>query len=116
MLLEPNGVTGVSERVLVVVEIKSVRDPEEFKAYQVGARQQIARYGGQVVARGGRSTEGDTFGTLLVQAWPSEGAFLAWQESDEYRPLRELRRRCADMRIAVVPCVGLADSTPRSLV
>ena len=94
------------EAVLVVVEIRSVRDPDELKTYQAGARTQIAKYGGKVVARGaGRNTEAEPFGVLLVQAWPSERAFLDWQESEEYRPLRDLRRRCADMRIAIVPLV-----------
>jgi uncharacterized protein (DUF1330 family) len=93
------------EAVLVVAEIRSVRDPEELKTYQAGARTQIAKFGGKVVARGGRNTEAEAFGMLLVQAWPSERAFLDWQESEEYRPLRDLRRRCADMRIAIVPLV-----------
>jgi uncharacterized protein (DUF1330 family) len=93
------------EAVLVVTEIRSVRNPEELKAYQAGARNQIAKYGGKVIARGSRNTETEEFGMLLVQAWPSERAFVDWQESQEYRPLRDLRRRCADMRIAVVPLV-----------
>ena len=93
------------EAVLVVTEILSVRNPEELKAYQAGARSQIAKNGGRVVARGGRNTEAEAFGMLLIQVWPSERAFLDWQESEEYRPLRDLRRSCTDMRIAIVPLV-----------
>jgi uncharacterized protein (DUF1330 family) len=94
------------DAVLVVIEIRSVRDPDQLTAYQTGARTQIAQYGGKVVARGaGHNTEAEPFGVLLVQSWPSERAFLRWQESEDYRPLRDLRRRCADMRIAIVPQV-----------
>lgn len=90
--------------VLVVVEIRSVKDPEKLKAYQAGARQQIGAYGATVIARGGSTLEGiPAFGPLMVQRWPSERAFRGWQESDDYRPLRELRESCVDLRIAVIP-------------
>jgi uncharacterized protein (DUF1330 family) len=92
--------------VLVVVEVRSISDPEKFKAYQAGAREQIARWGGRVVARGGSAAAGEQpFGPLMIQAWPSAQAFDAWQNSEEYRPLREIRRSCADLRMAVVPQV-----------
>jgi uncharacterized protein (DUF1330 family) len=90
--------------VLVIVEIGAVRDQAALKSYQLGAREQIGRHGGTVLARGGSPFEGSPpFGPVLVQKWPSEQAFRAWQESAEYQPLRELRRACADLRIAVVP-------------
>lgn len=93
-----------SSEVLVVVEIRSVKDPEALKSYQLGARQQIAAYGASVIARGGTTLEGlPPFGPLMVQRWPSEKAFRAWQASDDYRPLRALRKSCVDLRIAVVP-------------
>ena len=90
--------------VLVVVEVRAVRDLEQFKRYQAGAREQIGRYGGTVIARGGSRVEGDPpFGALMIQQWPSEQAFRAWQESEEYRPLCAIRRGCADLRISTVP-------------
>ena len=89
--------------VLVVVEVGAVRDAAALKSYQQGAREQIERYGGKVLGRGGSTLEGVPFGPLLVQRWPSEHAFVAWQESAEYQPLREMRRSCADLRIAVIP-------------
>lgn len=92
--------------VLVVVEVRSISDPERFKAYQAGAREQIACWGGRVAARGGMSVSGEEpFAPLMIQAWPSAQAFCAWQESDDYRPLREIRRSCADLRMAIVPLV-----------
>jgi uncharacterized protein (DUF1330 family) len=90
--------------VLVVVEVRSISDPEKFKQYQAGAREQIGRRGGRVLARGSTPFEGEpSFGAIMVQQWPSAEAFAQWQESEEYRPLREIRRSCADLRIATVP-------------
>ncbi|WP_439590074.1 DUF1330 domain-containing protein [Hydrogenophaga sp.] len=95
-----------SNDVLVVVEIRSVHDPEALKAYQTGARQQIAEYGASVIARGGTTLEGaPAFGPLMVQRWPSEAAFRTWQSSENYRPLRAIREASADLRIAVIPLV-----------
>ena len=90
--------------VLVVVEVRSISDGEKFKAYQAGAREQIARWGGRVIARGGEPVPGEApFSPLMIQAWPSARAFVDWQESEEYRPLREMRRACADLRMGILP-------------
>lgn len=95
-----------NNEVLVVVEIRLIHDAEAMKAYQTGARQQLAEYGASVIARGGATLEGTpAFGPLMVQRWPSEEAFRTWQGSDSYRPLRAIREACADLRIAVIPLV-----------
>jgi uncharacterized protein (DUF1330 family) len=39
----------------------------------------------------------------MVQQWPSAQAFTAWQQSEEYRPLLQIRQACAELRIATVP-------------
>jgi uncharacterized protein (DUF1330 family) len=93
--------------VLVVVEILKLHDADEMKKYQEGARPQIGKYGGVVIARGGNAVEGTPpFGVMMIQKWPSAGAFVAWQSSEEYRPLMERRKLCADLRIAIVPMIG----------
>lgn len=95
-----------NEEVLVVIEIRAVSDAEKLKAYQLGAREQIGPRGGTVIARGGSTLEGNPpSGLLMVQRWPSEASFRAWQDSEEYLPLREMRRTCAELRIVVVPMV-----------
>lgn len=92
--------------VLVVVEVRSVSNADQFRTYQSGAREQIGVHGAVVIARGISPVEGDPpSGMLMIQRWPSEKAFRSWQESDEYKPLRDLRRNCADLRISVVPMV-----------
>jgi uncharacterized protein (DUF1330 family) len=95
-----------NEGILVVIEVREVRNPEKFEAYQLGARQQIGTRGGTVIARGGTTLEGvPPSGALMVQHWPSEASFRAWQESEEYRPLREMRGTCADLCVVIVPMV-----------
>jgi uncharacterized protein (DUF1330 family) len=89
--------------VLVVIEIREVRDPAAFNEYQQGARAQFGGFGGSVFARGGAMFEGEAFGPLMIQLWPSEAAFRAWQESEAYQPLLAKRQQAADMRMSIVP-------------
>lgn len=97
----------MAEPVLVVVEVCAVRDPDGLKAYQREARHQVDIRGGKVIAFGSTPIEGDPpFETVMVQQWPSEDAFLGWQTSAEYRPLLELRKSCADIRISIVRMVA----------
>ncbi len=92
--------------VFVVVEIFEVRDAKALREYQAGARAQLAAFGGVVIGRGGEAFDGvPPFGPLLIQRWPSADAFKTWQASDDYRPLLELRRRAANLRIAIIPAV-----------
>ncbi|ATE64136.1 DUF1330 domain-containing protein [Rhizorhabdus dicambivorans] len=98
------GATSVNgPEVLVVVEVLEVRDQAAFDAYRAEARQQSSARGGMTLARESATFEGDAFGDLMVQRWPSEAIFRSWQESDEYRPLLERRRKAADLRLAVLP-------------
>lgn len=93
-----------SDEVLVVIEVLEVLDAEEFAKYQAAAREQMTRRGGRVVARGASLLEGEIAPkALVVQRWRSRTDFEDWLESEEYRPLRVLRRRCARLRIVAVP-------------
>lgn len=91
--------------VYVIIEVSNIRSAEGLQQYQAGARSQIGDRGGMVVARGGGTLAGEPSGALLIQKWPSESAFLEWQHSEDYRPLKEIRERCADFRIAIVPAI-----------
>jgi uncharacterized protein (DUF1330 family) len=89
--------------IYVVIEISKVHDAAGLAEYQQGARAQMAARGGVVVARGGDAFAGDPpFGPLLIQKWPSRAAFTAWQESEEYQPLKDIRLHNADLRMAIV--------------
>ncbi|MDX3910316.1 MAG: DUF1330 domain-containing protein [Sphingobium sp.] len=90
--------------VFVVVEPQVVFDPEGLARYQAAAREQATRRGAQVIARGGALYEGDPDLLLhLIQRWPSARAFQEWQESEEYRPLLEERKKYMKVRISIVP-------------
>mgnify|MGYP000961373006 CR=1 FL=1 len=90
--------------VVVLVEVLEVRDPDRYREYQLAARAQIGPLGGQVLARGANAVEGDPpFGTLLLQRWPSARAFLDWQASGAYAPLKALRQEVATIRLAWMP-------------
>jgi len=98
-----------NEEVFVVVEIVEVLDEELLKAYQAGARAQVAGFGGTVIGRGVRNFEGEPeFAMLMIQKWPNEAAFFKWQESDAYRPLLHKRQQAVRMRIGIVPAFQLA--------
>jgi uncharacterized protein (DUF1330 family) len=97
-----------NEEVFVVVEIVDVKDAEMLKTYQAGARAQIAGFGGTVVGRGVKTFEGQPeFAMLMIQRWPDEAAFRNWQQSEAYRPLLQIRRQAASLRIGIVPVVPL---------
>lgn len=92
--------------ILVVVEVTKIHDPDSLAAYQGEARKQLAARGAILLGRGGAAFEGDPVaGTVLVQQWGSAQAFRDWQDSEEYRPLREQRRKAADIRILIVDAV-----------
>lgn len=94
----------MSGSVLVVIETLRVSDREQFTAYQQQARQQVIDRGATLVARGAEAVEGPApSGPLLIQRWQSAQAFRDWQESEEYRPLLELRRGAAEVRLTIVP-------------
>ena len=90
--------------VLVVVEVVSVQDVEGLKTYAERASELIGSAGGVVLGKGGSPLDGEAgFAPLVIERWPSEGAFRAWMDSETYQPLREIRRASATMRVAIVP-------------
>lgn len=90
--------------VITLVELQEILDPDAIEQYRVGAKEQMLRYGGEIVARGGRSYLGEPpFKSVTLIRWPSEQAFLDWQESAEFQPFRALRDKGARLRIAIVP-------------
>ena len=78
--------------VFVVVEVVSVEDPEGLRTYARRASELIGPLGGVVVGQGAIPVgEEAGFGHLVIQRWPSEGAFRAWQDSEAYQPLNKIR-------------------------
>jgi uncharacterized protein (DUF1330 family) len=50
----------------------------------------------------GHVLEGDWQPRLVIIEFASAAQARAWYDSPEYRPLRELRQRCADTNLVVV--------------
>ncbi|WP_313805605.1 DUF1330 domain-containing protein [Sphingobium sp.] len=98
---------AISE-ILVVVEVQEIFDAAQFESYRAQARQQLMARGGLLLARGGELFEGSPplAQSVLVQCWPSEDAFRAWQESEDYAPLLKLRTEAARLRITIVPAAS----------
>jgi uncharacterized protein (DUF1330 family) len=65
----------------------------------------VAAHGGRFIARGGtqETLEGDWAPKrLVIIEFPDLDAARGWHESDDYAPLRELRRSASVTNIVVV--------------
>lgn len=72
-----------------------VTDRAWIEAYVQAVTPMVERYGGRYLARTGHveKVEGERapLGVVLLIEWPSREAAMAFYESDEYRPYREMR-------------------------
>jgi uncharacterized protein (DUF1330 family) len=88
----------------VIVDI-DVHDPDLYhRDYAPHAPATIERYGGRYIARGGavEVREGDWEpGRLVVIEFPDVDAARRWHDSEEYRPLRDVRDRAATARLII---------------
>jgi uncharacterized protein (DUF1330 family) len=78
-----------------IVANVDVHDAERYEEYRSQVLSTIERYGGRFLARGGRAErlEGSYEPVrFVVLEFPSYEQAKTWHESDEYRPLRELRQ------------------------
>lgn len=76
-----------------------VVDPDGLEEYRTRVKPLVERHGGRYVVVGGdmEIVEGDpglTFPVLIE--FPDLDAARAWYESEEYRPLLELRKRSVE--------------------
>jgi uncharacterized protein (DUF1330 family) len=82
-----------------------IHDPAGYEEYRKGVPATIAAYGGRYLARGGATevAEGEwTPKRLVILEFDSLARAKAWLESPEYRPLRQIRQRCAKSKVLVV--------------
>ena len=80
--------------VYVLFQTLKVTDPEAFAAYRQRVGETVARHGGRYLVRDGDVTtlEGNwSFTGPVMIEFPSEQAARGWYDSDEYRPLKEMR-------------------------
>jgi uncharacterized protein (DUF1330 family) len=89
----------------VIASVTDARDQEKLAEYRERNTDVVAAHGGRFVARGGRHEvlEGDyTPVRLVIIEFPDLDAARGWYESEDYAPLRELRRSASDTDIMVV--------------
>ena len=82
-----------------------INDPVEYKKYTDRVPGIIGKFGGKVLARGGRYQilEGPAkFHRFVVIEFPSLEQAKAWWASEEYAEAKALRQRCATTRLTIV--------------
>jgi uncharacterized protein (DUF1330 family) len=91
--------------VFVIADVREVRDLETLLEYRRRNTDAVANHGGRFVIRGGESEvlEGDwpTQRIVMIE-FPDAGAARAWWESEEYAPLKAMRREASETNIVLV--------------
>ena len=83
----------------------TVEDAEGFAEYAAQAAPMVERYGGRYLSRGGavEVLEGEWQPNRLVLIeWDSLEAAKRWYESQEYKAIADIRRRCAETELVLV--------------
>jgi uncharacterized protein (DUF1330 family) len=89
----------------VIASVTEAGDLDELVEYRERNTGVVAAHGGRFVARGGphEILEGDYSPVrVVIIEFPDMDAARGWYQSDDYAPLRELRRSASDTDILVV--------------
>jgi uncharacterized protein (DUF1330 family) len=89
----------------VIASVTEAWDRDALVQYREGNTEAVAKHGGRFVARGGRHEilEGHYAPLrVVIIEFPDLDAARGWYESDDYAPLRELRRGASKTDIYVV--------------
>ena len=89
----------------VIANVTEARDRDALVEYRRRNTATVAQYGGRFLVRGGEqeTLEGDWPGVrIVVMEFPDAAAARAWWDSDEYAPLKEIRRGASDTDIVLV--------------
>ena len=89
----------------VIGDVRAAWDAQALGEYRRRNTDAVGNHGGRFLIRGGDVTplEGEwpTRRIVLIE-FPDAGAARAWWESDDYAPLKELRRGASDTSILLV--------------
>ena len=89
----------------LIADVREAWDADALDEYRRRNADAVANHGGHFVVRGGEHDvlegEWDTL-RLVVIAFPDMAAARAWWDSDEYAPLKELRRSASTTNIVLV--------------
>lgn len=89
----------------MIANVMEARDRDALAEYRRRNTDAVAAHGGRFLVRGGEQQvmEGDWPGVrLVVIEFDDMDAARAWWESDEYAPLKALRRDASDTNIVLV--------------
>jgi uncharacterized protein (DUF1330 family) len=89
----------------VIACVTDAWDQDKLSEYREGNTHAVARHNGRFIARGGsvEILEGDyTPPRTVIIEFPDLEAAKGWYESDDYAPLRELRRSASKTDIWLV--------------
>ena len=71
-----------------------IKKPEEYKEYVEKVKPIAEKFGGEYIVRGGETKvlEGTwTYSRTVVIKFPSYEKALEWYNSDEYKPIKQIR-------------------------
>ena len=77
----------------VIAQLK-VTNPENYKEYVNKVTKVVQKFGGEYLVRNGeyQCVEGETkFPRIVVIKFPSYEKALKWYNSDEYKPVKQIR-------------------------
>jgi uncharacterized protein (DUF1330 family) len=102
--------------VAYLIADTDVHDTDGYEQYKSLARPIAERFGGEYLARGGELRVDDDGrwapSRLVIIAFSDMAAANAFLDSDEYAPVKEMRRRFATSTVAVVDGAPSAGSAP----
>ena len=89
----------------VIADVREAWDAEALDEYRRRNTDAVANHGGRFVVRGGAHElldgEWDSLRIVVIE-FPDMAAARAWWESDEYEPLKPLRRGASMTNIVLV--------------
>ena len=89
----------------VIADVRDAWDQAALEEYRRRNTEAVERHGGRFIARGGEVAtlegEWDTR-RIVVMEFPDMAAARGWYESDDYAPLKQLRRSASDTNIILV--------------
>ena len=89
----------------IIGDVRGAWDQEALLEYRRRNTETVERRGGRFVVRGGEIAplegEWDTLRIVVIE-FPDMATAREWYESDDYAPLKELRRSASDTRIILV--------------
>ena len=94
--------------VYMVVDTK-IKDPEAYEEYKLKAKPIVVSFGGEYLARGGYTSVPEnelwTPTRLVIVRFPSRKDAETFLDSEEYAPIKALRKKHADCTLTIIDAV-----------